>query len=144
MIAEYILYCSQDKNYQTRSFMISNKNLDKKLNHYFEILRSNSEKNKNIKHNNLDIVVDNLITQNVQNHFKSKIYDNPLYNSVENYIESSLCNDAILYLNNLAIMNKPPYKIINNIASGYDHINNYKSLYNKNIIEGFLILQKIN
>lgn len=149
---KYILFCSQEANFQTRSMLIP---YDKYLKsndliENFHILRKYS-KPQIFCINGINYDIDNLLIQNIIWNNNLGIPKDNEYNSIVNKLtwyafgvdsDQYFSHDDALWYEKSFI----------NLCSGCDHIVNYCNLRNKTthkgkpieIIEGFLVLQARN
>ncbi len=148
---DYILFVSQDANFQSRTMLIPIVEFLKVRSDDYKILKSSSIKNKNFTLNKKEYIVDNLLIINYVNIEGSEnifTQTDTNYNLVCNELRSyadGMDNECYYYMKD-----KPWYDLaITNLCGGFNHIYNYKKCKeitkhkNKeiNIVDSFLVLE---
>lgn len=148
-MSEYILFCSQEANFQTRSMLIPYDKylLCKELQDDFAVLQKHSRSHK-FKIKGKEYVVDNLLINNIiwnDNCGKSEIFE--YTNIIDNLLSYACGWDAECYIR---LCDKIWYDhSIINITGGFNHIVNYCNLQKMTsyrqkpikIVMGFLVLE---
>ncbi len=148
---DYILFVSQDANFQSRTMLIPIIEFLKVRDDDYKILKSSSIKNKKFTLNKKEYIVDNLLIIdyiNVEGCDNIFTQTNKEYNLVCNELRSyadGMDNECYFYMKD-----KIWYDLsITNLCGGFNHIYNYKTCKeikkykNKeiNIVDSFLVLE---
>jgi len=148
-MSDYILYVSQQGNFQSRSMLIPMLEFLKVRNEDYNLLKRSSIKNHKFTLDNEEYIVDNLILNNYEN-----VNENSYTQTDSEY--RILCNHLISYADGMdddwyfKMKDKAWYDLaITNLCRGFNHIYNYKMCkeiteYKDkqiNIVDSFLVLE---
>ena len=136
---KYILFCAQEANFQTRTILIPYEEFIKVRKEDYELLKKYSRKNVNIN----GVCIDNLLIRRVIWNNRCGSYENTEWGEAADKLAQYAFDLSYDIFHGDDEDKEWYYKSFKNLATGFDHVSNYKELLDKyNVVDSFLVLEQ--